>query len=97
VGQDLVTEIFVDSLEKFRVLVLNAFRQKLRIAEKEAKEAGWAVLGEFRVGAEHLAEPLLRICFVCEPGKVARVVRVDGPEDCSALFFEKDRSRARLH
>ena len=95
--RDLNAGIIVDSLDEFRGLVLEAFREKLRGAEKEAEEAGRAVLDEFCVGAGHLTDPLLRICYVCEPGKVARVVSVDGPNNCSALFTSNDRSPERLH
>jgi hypothetical protein len=95
-GRDPNAETFVDSLEEFRSLVLAAFRQKLRFAAQEAEEAGWAVMGEFCVGAEHLSEPLLRIRYRCEPGKAARVVAVDGPGDCSGLFPKRNWA-ARLH
>ena len=82
----------VDSLEAFRSLVLEKFRQKLREDEKQAIQAGSAVTGEFVVGAERIAEPLLRIRYVCEPGRAARVVAVDGPKDCSALFDDEGQS-----
>jgi hypothetical protein len=81
----------VDSLEEFRSLVLEKFRQKLRCGEKQAAEAGQTVVDEFNVGADNLSKPLLRIRYLCEPGKPARVLTVEGPEDCSALFIENDR------
>ncbi len=95
--QDRDSEMLVDSLEEFRILVLVAFRKKLRVAEEEAAQAGEAVLGEFSVGAEQLPEPLLRIRYICEPGEAARVMRVDGPKDCSALFLEHQGSASYLH
>jgi hypothetical protein len=49
------------------------------------------------VGAEHLPGPLLRIRFVCEPGKPARVLTVDGPGDCAGLFYKSSWRRGYLH
>lgn len=95
--QDCDSEVLVDSLEEFRVLVLVAFRKKLRVAEEEAAQVGRAVLGEFSVGAELLPEPLLRIRYICEPGEAGRVITVDGPKDCSALFLEHKGSASHLH
>ncbi len=94
-ARDCDTDNLVDSLEEFRSLVLAAFRRKLRVAEEEAAQAGRAVLGEFSVGTGQLPEPLLRIQYICEPGKPGRVIMVDGPKDCSALFPE-DGPASRL-
>jgi hypothetical protein len=83
----------VDSLEGFRSLVLENFRQKLRRCEERAAEFGQTIVDEFNVGAAHLAEPVLRIRYICEPGRPARVLTIDGPKDCAALFPEN----CRLH
>ena len=96
-AQDHNAEPLVDSLEKFRRLVLDKLRQKLRHGEKQAEEVGQTIVDEFRVGAERFAEPLLVIRFVCEPGKDARVITVDGPRDCSALFSEDEPPSTTRH
>ena len=96
-GHDRNAETLVDSLEKFRRLVLDKLRQKLRCGEEQAEEAGQTIVDEFRVGAESFAEPLLVIRFVCEPGKAARVITVDGPRDCSALFSDDEPPSTTRH
>ena len=42
-------EIFFDSLEAFRSLVVESFRQEIDVGEREAAETGEAVFGEFSV------------------------------------------------
>jgi hypothetical protein len=93
-AQDRSAGTPVDSLQEFRSLVLEKFCLKLRCAEERAAESGQAIVDEFKVGADHFSEPLLRIRYLCEPGKRARVLTVEGPKDCAALFREIP---ARIH
>jgi hypothetical protein len=96
-AQDRDAGTLIDSLDEFRALVIEKFREKLRRSERRAVDTGRTIVREFTIGAEHLAEPLLRIRYVCEPGRAARVLTVRGPRDCSALFSPTGRHGGHLH
>ena len=70
--------VIVSSLEEFRNQVLKAFFKKLGRDRVRAAETGHSVVGEFGVG-QRGAEPLLRVRYVCNPGKPVRVLKAVGP------------------
>ena len=70
--------VIVSSLEEFRSQVLKAFFKKLGRDRARAAQTGRSVVGEFGVG-QRGAEPLLRVRYVCNPGKPVRVLKAVGP------------------
>jgi len=76
----------ITSLEEFRSVVMKEFYEKLGHGEKRAAETGQTIVGEFGIGIEQ-GEPLLRVCYICEPGKPAQVLTADGPMSHHALTF----------
>jgi hypothetical protein len=89
--QDTHAEMLIKSPDELQRLVMEELQEYLSHCEKEAAKAGYAVLGDFRVGDDDGKEPLLRIRFICEPGKAARVMSVDGLEDGSTTLSEDQR------
>jgi hypothetical protein len=79
--------ILIASLEEFRNLVMKEFYDKLGHGEKRAAETGQTIVGEFGISIEQGAEPLLRVHYICEPGKLAQVLTADGPMSRYALTF----------
>jgi hypothetical protein len=76
--RDLDTRNLIDSADEFQRQVLEELSEHVRRCEEEVAETGRAVLGDFTVGDDDRDEPILRICFLCEPGQEVQVVSVDG-------------------
>jgi hypothetical protein len=89
--------IFITSLEEFRSVVMKEFYEKLGHGEKRAAETGQTIVGEFGISIEQGAEPLLRVCYICEPGKPAQVLTADGPMSRHALSSGYGQSLGRIH
>ena len=87
----------ITSLEEFRNVVMKEFYEKLGHGEKRAAETGQTIVGEFGIGIEQGSEPLLRVCYICEPGKLAQVLTADGPMSRHALCSGYGQSFGRLH
>jgi hypothetical protein len=81
--QDPGTRNLIDSADDFQRRVLEELTKHVRCCEKEAAETGLTVMGDFIVGDDEGDEPILRIRFICEPGKEVRVISVDGQRDNS--------------
>jgi len=81
--QDPGTRNLIDSADEFQRRVLEELSEHVRCCEREAAETERPVLGDFMVGADNGDEPILRIQFICEPGKEARVLSIDGQGDSS--------------
>jgi hypothetical protein len=90
-------DILINSLEGFRNLVIEEFYRKLARSEKQAAETGQTIHGEFGIAMEQGAEPLLRVSYICEPGKPGRVLTADGPMYRCALSSGDMQSFDRLH
>jgi hypothetical protein len=97
-AQDRSEEILITSLEEFRNLVVKEFYKQLGHGEKRAAETGRTIAGEFGIAVEHGGEPLLRVSFVCEPGKPGQVLTANGLLYRCALSSSGDgQSLGRLH
>jgi hypothetical protein len=90
-------DILITSFEEFRNLVMKEFYKKLGHGEKRAAETGQTILGEFGIAMEQGAEPLLRVSYICEPGKPGQVLTADGPMYRCALLSGDERSFDRVH
>jgi hypothetical protein len=90
-------DILITSLEEFRNLVMKEFYKELGHCEKRAAETGQTIAGEFGIAIEQGAEPLLRVHYVCEPGKPGQVLTADGPMYRCALSPGGGQSSGRLH
>jgi hypothetical protein len=90
-------DILITSLEEFRDLVMKEFYEKLGHGEKRAAETGQTIVGEFGISIEQGAEPLLRVRYICEPGKPGQVLAADGPMNHYGLSFGDGQAFGRLH
>jgi hypothetical protein len=75
--QDVSTKDLIDSTDELQRRVLEEFGEHIRRCEEEAAETGRAVRGDFMVGDDEGDEPILRVRFLCEPRKEARVLSVE--------------------
>jgi hypothetical protein len=90
-------DIFITSLEEFRNLIVKEFHEKLGHSEKRAAETGQTIVGEFGISMEQGAAPLLRVCYICEPGKPGLVLTADGPMNRHVLSSWDWQAVGRLH
>ena len=67
-------DILINSLEEFQTLIIEEFYRKLGRSEKQAAETGQTIVGEYRLGLDQRAEPVLRVHYICEPGKPAQLL-----------------------
>jgi hypothetical protein len=83
-------DILINSLEEFQNLIIEEFYRKLGRSEKQAAETGQTIVGEYRLGLDQGAEPVLRVRYICEPGKPAQLLTY-------ALSSGDGQSFGRLH
>jgi len=83
-------DILINSLEEFQSLIIEEFYRRLGRSEKQAAETGQTIVGEYRLGLDQGAEPILRIRYICEPGKLAQLLTY-------ALSSGEGHSLGRLH
>ena len=52
-------DILINSLEELQTLIVEEFYRKLGRSEKQAAETGRTIVGEYRLGLDQRAEPVL--------------------------------------